>query len=95
VGLADETLQRRAARDVRVRDLSVRETESLVKKLVNPTPDPRPQPTADVHTRAAEEQLRRALGTRVRIARRHRGGRIEVHFSSEEELQRLYEQLSN
>ena len=95
VGLADQALQRRVARDVRVRDLSVRETEALVKKLVTPVAVKDSKLVTDVHTKAAEEQLRRALGTRVRIARRHRGGRIEVHFGSEDELQRIYEQLTN
>ncbi len=95
VGLADQALQRRVARDVRVRDLSVRETEALVKKLVTPVAVKDSKLVTDVHTKAAEEQLRRTLGTRVRIARRHRGGRIEVHFGSEDELQRIYEQLTN
>jgi len=94
VGLADQALQRRVARDVRVRDLSVRETEALVKKLVTPVVVKDAKPVTDVHTKAAEEQLRQALGTRVRIARRRRGGRIEVHFGSEDELQRIYEQLT-
>ena len=94
VGLTDHTMQRRVARDVRARELSVRETEALVKKLVTPRPSSSPDPPKDVHTRAAEDRLRRALGTRVRISRTRRGGKIEVHFNSEEELQRLYEHLT-
>jgi hypothetical protein len=46
-----------------------------------------------VHTRAAEDRLRFALGTPVRIVRKPKGGRIEIDFNSEEELQRLYEQM--
>ena len=49
----------------------------------------------DVHTRAAEDRLRFALGTAVRIVRKGKGGRIEIDFTSEEELQRLYEQMVN
>ena len=94
VGLPDESTQRRVARDVRARDLSVRETEALVKHLLTPRPAPSPPAERDVHTRAAEEQLRLALGTRVRISRARRGGAIEIQFTSEEELQRLYEQLT-
>ena len=94
VGLPDHAAQRRVARDVRARDLSVRETEALVKKLLTPQAAPQAPPPKDVHTQAAEEDLRRALGTRVRISRSRRGGRIEVHFNSEDELQRLYEQLT-
>ena len=52
-------------------------------------------PVADVHTRAAEEKLRMTLGTRVRINRKGKGGRIEIDFGSEDELQRLYEHLTS
>jgi ParB family chromosome partitioning protein len=48
----------------------------------------------DVHTRAAEEKLKIQLGTRVRIIRKGKGGRIEIDFTSEEELIRLYEALT-
>ena len=94
IGLPDPPTQRRIARDIRARDLSVRETEALVKKLLTPQPTTPPSTEKDVHTRAAEEQLRLALGTRVRISRAHRGGTINIQFNSEEELQRLYEQLT-
>ena len=94
VGLPDQSTQRRVARDVRARDLSVRETEALVKKLLTRRPAPTPPAERDVHTRAAEEQLRLTLGTRVRISRARRGGKIEIQFTSEEELQRLYEQIT-
>ena len=52
-----------------------------------------PQP-ADVHTRQAEDRLKLALGTRVRIVRKGEGGSIEIEFVSEDELHRLYEQLT-
>ena len=94
-GLPDQGLQRQAARDIRVRELSVRETEALVKKLVTPVTERKLNPVTDVHTREAEERLRRVLGTRIRIARRRRGGQIEVHFGSEDELQRIFEQLTS
>jgi ParB family chromosome partitioning protein len=91
LALADEAAQLRLARDIVSRQLSVRETEALVKKAASPAA---PQPlAADVHTRAAEDKLRLALGTRVRINRRGKGGRIEIDFLDEDELQRLYERL--
>lgn len=93
LGLPQPAAQRQAAREVITRSLSVRETEALVKKLAAPTPA-RPATAADVHTRAAEDRLRFALGTKVRIVRRGTGGSIEIDFSSESELNRLYEQLT-
>jgi len=93
LALSDEAEQRRMARDVVARGLSVRETESLVKKAGLKV-EPGEPATVDVHTRAAEDRLRLLLGTRVRIVRRGSRGRIEIDFGSEDELIRVYEQLT-
>jgi ParB family transcriptional regulator, chromosome partitioning protein len=93
LGLEHEAAILEAAADIVARRLSVRETEALVKRLIAPPP-PKTGPKTDVHTRAAEQELRLALGAPVRIVRRRKGGRIEVDFKSEDELQRLYELLT-
>jgi ParB family chromosome partitioning protein len=98
VALTSESDQRRLARDVVSRGLSVRETEALVKKEIGAKPGdekskPAP-PKKDVHTRAAEEQMRISLGTPVEIKRKGKGGTIAISFTSENELQRLYEYLT-
>lgn len=95
LSLADEAEQRRIARDVIARNLSVRETESIVRKIsegsaAKATP---PKPV-DVHTRAAEDRLKLLFGTRVRIVRRGSRGRIEIDFASEDELIRIFEQMT-
>ena len=97
LSLGDEAAQRRIARDVIARALSVRETESLVKTIVEstaPREAPAPKPV-DVHTRAAEDRLKLLLGTKVRIVRQGKRGRIEIDFVSEEELIRIFEQLTD
>jgi ParB family chromosome partitioning protein len=96
VALDAEADQRSVARDVIARGLSVRETESLIKKIAeSPAPKPAAEPKpADVHTRAAEDRLRLLFGTRVRIVRRGGSGRIEIDFGSENELIRIFEQLT-
>ena len=83
LALADESAQVRVSREVVAKNLSVRETEAVVKKAAEPE-KPREEPQKDVHTRAAEEKLRFALGTRARIIRRGKGGRIEIDFTSED-----------
>jgi len=99
VALANETDQRRLARDVVARGLSVRETEALVKKEIgDKRGDDKPpaiKPKKDVHTRAAEDQLRMSLGTPVEIRRKGKGGSISIAFTNETELQRLYEYLTD
>jgi hypothetical protein len=47
----------------------------------------------EVNTAAAEEKLTRRLQTKVEIRRRGKGGLLQVHFHSEEELMRLYDLL--
>jgi ParB family chromosome partitioning protein len=99
LALTDPAAQRHASREVISRGLSVRETEGFVKRLQSKEgaaqAAARPAgPQTDVHTRAAEDRLRFALGTKVRIVRRRHGGRIEVEFGSEAELNRIYEQLT-
>jgi ParB family chromosome partitioning protein len=106
LGVADPATQRHAAREVISRALSVRETESLVKDFATPKAaraqkrgsDPEGEAVApaekDVHTRAAEDRMRFALGTKVRIVRRGQSGSIEIDFTSEDELNRLYELLT-
>jgi ParB family chromosome partitioning protein len=96
LAVADEAGQRQVARQVIAQNLSVRETETLVKRLGKPAPAGRSAAAGnDVNTRAAEERLRVNLGTRVRIVRRGKGGKIEVDFTTEDELQRLFERLMN
>jgi ParB family chromosome partitioning protein len=97
VSLAAAADQRRVAREVLTRSLSVRETEAIVKKASAPPAAGEGQAQArkkDVHTRAAEEQLRLALGTPVEIKRRGKGGVVEIAFTGEDELQRIYEHLT-
>jgi len=93
LALPDEAAQRRVGREIVARGLSVRETEALVKKL-SAAPAAAAAPPADVHTRAAEDKLKLKLGTRVRIVRRGARGRIEIDFTSEVELIRLYDTLA-
>jgi ParB family chromosome partitioning protein len=93
LSLPDADAQLRVGRDVVAKQLSVRETEALVKKAVEPERK-KEEPQKDVHTRAAEDRLRFVLGTRVRIIRKRKRGRLEIDFGSEDELQRIYVQLT-
>ena len=75
-------------------DLSVRQTEEFVRRIREPRPTAVREPeSADPDVERVEEDLRRALGTKVRLARSRRGGRIVIDYYSDEELGRLYERL--
>lgn len=89
---ADEQI--RLAREIVRRNLSVRDVEQRVKaKPQKGAAREEKSAPSDPNTRAAEDRLREALGTKVRILRTGERGTIEVSFYSEESLSRLYEIL--
>ena len=91
LSLPDEAAQLRSGREVVAKQLSVRETEALVKKALTP-PRRAKAGKGRPHARRRGPAPLRARHA-VRIVRKGKGGRIEVDFRSEEELHRLYEQL--
>jgi ParB family chromosome partitioning protein len=79
------------------RGLSVRQVEELARRLREQAPGQGRVPLAqraDTETERVEDDLRRALGTKVRLARSRRGGRIIIEWYGDEELERLYERLT-
>jgi ParB family chromosome partitioning protein len=74
------------------RGLNVRQTELLVSGVGGKAS--KPEKRKDVFTRDAEEKLTRIFRTKIEIDRKRRGGSIRIHFSDEEELMRLFEQIS-
>lgn len=94
LALESRDLQLKARQAVIGGDLSVRATELLVKRLkATPAGQRRILSRQAPELARAEEQLRRALATKVRIVRTGRRGRIEVEFYSEEDLDRLVQKI--
>lgn len=101
LGIDDADKQREIARGIIDRNLSVRDTERTVKRVVaggssNPTAASTPSERGgDANIRAAESKLRRRLGTQVHILPNQsgEGGKIEVQYYNDADLQRVYEQL--
>ena len=92
--LPDNPALRRCMREIIVRDLSVRATEAMVKRLTEP--QPRRRKETSTAYQAATTRIEEALGSRVRIEPRARGkrGKIVIEYFSPDELDRLIEQLS-
>lgn len=96
--------QRRAARQIIEKQLSVRETERLLRQIrgeggrrkaqAEPTA---PARSKDPNVRLAETKLMRVLGTNVRIIFNSdgRSGKIELEFYNSDDLDRLFERLMN
>lgn len=101
LGLGDDEAIKKASAQVIERGLSVRETEKLVRKAKGGTkPNGKAdakegeEPPASPQVRSLEEQLQRALGTRVKLLDKGGGkGRIEIEFFNHEELDRLLARL--
>ncbi len=91
LALAQPDEQRRIWEEVLKRGLNVRQTEETVRRLVAGPRPKRPDTSSSPETRALEERFRETLGTKVQLFRSKRGGRIIIHFYSEEDLQALYD----
>jgi ParB family chromosome partitioning protein len=100
LSLDSENQQIMLAREITTRNLSVRETEQLVKKSQATSRGlDRREPTLTTKTAesanilAAESKLSRKLGAPVKIRLARTGGTVEIKFSSTEELARLFDAL--
>src|SRR5262249_13891181 len=84
MALSPEELQIKAAEQILHHNLSVRQTEELARRWLEKPPAATTPAAApeDPNTVAAEERLRRQLGTKVKIKRSGAGGRIEIEFYS-------------
>lgn len=79
-------------------DLSVRQTEQLVKNLLaDKKPKPKPRKMLPPELAAVEDEFRHRLGTRVSIetSGRGKGGKVVIHYYSDEDLQAIYETIVN
>jgi ParB family transcriptional regulator, chromosome partitioning protein len=95
--LAAETAAARLALLDRVvaEGLSVRQAEALARQPAPEEAEPAPRPAAppDPDVARLEDAFRQALGTKVQLVRGRRGGRLVIHFFSDDELQGLYEAI--
>ena len=97
----DVSAQRQVARAIIEFNLSVRETEKMIRKLQGqPTvtvENKEVKPEKDPNVRAAEDKLRQALGTQVKIspAGKNGAGKIEIEYYNVDDLDRIYQRLYN
>lgn len=91
----DEAQRLRVLERVLADHLSVRETEALARRMNAAPTHQTAEAQADPDVERLEDAFRQALGTRVRLVRGRRGGRLVISFFSDEELQGLYEAIVN
>ena len=96
VPVEDEETQYALANEVVEKQLSVRETEKLVKQAGRKKPERKSkvEPDYSIFFREYEDKMKEILGTKVHINRRDKNkGRIEIDYYSQNELERIMELL--
>jgi ParB family transcriptional regulator, chromosome partitioning protein len=88
--ISSAELQRAVLSIVLERQLSVRQTEELVRRKRSEGGAPRAHRALSPDLQDLEAQLRGLLATKVGIVRTRRGGRLVIDFFSDEELDRIY-----
>ena len=89
LSLPSDKTQDEAANTILHRHLSVRQTEDLVKRIKSSPALRKPKLAIGPEVTALEDQLRRVLGTQVRVQVHGKRGKIEIEFHSLDELDRL------
>ncbi len=93
LGLPDRAHQVDLWKTILKNGLSVRQVEKLVQRASKPKSAAKKKvsPTAPYAVREAEDKLRRIFGTQVKILLQGKGGKIELEFYSDNDLERLLE----
>ena len=92
LAISDKEKQETVAMRVFDEKLSVRETESLVKRILNPQKEKKQKTTTaeDAIYESLEEKMKGIMGTRVLIHRKKNDkGKIEIEYYSKDELERI------
>jgi len=93
LALESHELMEKAREEILRRHLSVRETENLVKRLKSKR-TARPKPALGPEITSVVDSLKRRFMTRVAIRQSGKGGKIEISYSTSDELTRIIDILT-
>lgn len=92
--LKSEALMEKTAENVVKNQLSVRQTESLVKKLLEPEKEePQEDPKEIDYVAEAAKELTKHIGRKVTISRGRKKGSLTLEFYGDDDLQQLLTML--
>ena len=96
IGIEDGDQQYQVAQKIFDEQMSVRETEKLMKNLNRPEKPEKQKPQNDFVYRDIEEKMNKIMGTKVVIKNReHDKGKIEIEYYSQERIYDLLKQIKN
>ena len=97
LAIEDSEIQIMAATKVFDEKLSVRETEKMVKEILNPALEKQEKPVDEAQNlvyQQLEEKIKQIIGSKVEIHRKNNDkGKIEIEYYSKDELERIVELL--
>jgi ParB family chromosome partitioning protein len=94
LSVPDEAIRMKLARRIVDDELSVREAENLARLFAAGQTERAPRPVTPKSFKVVARQLRRRLGTNVRVKLTKDRGKIEIDFQGEEDLDRIFQLLS-
>ncbi len=98
LALQDPEEMERAAQRIADNSLSVRQTESLVQELIDPSRKakkaPKPPAPVDANVRDAQERLQRTLGLKVTIEDHNGRGKVVIEYARLEDFDALMERFA-
>lgn len=95
LGIKDKEDQIQLAERIIATGLNVRETESEVKKSKSKKKSSKAKTPGDPHLSDIEDEFMRVLGTKVKLIKGSQISKIEIEFYDEEDLERIYEIITN
>ncbi|TLM78878.1 MAG: ParB/RepB/Spo0J family partition protein [Actinobacteria bacterium] len=95
LSVPDDARRISMAQKVADRGLSVREAESLARLLAAGQAERAPRAPQPKSFKVVARQLRKVLGTAVRVRQNDKKGKIEIDFHGEEDLERLFSLLTS
>lgn len=93
LGLTNPQAQTAVLQIIIKNDLSVRQTEELVKKYSGEKAPSKTKPETPADVKEIEDRLREHLGTRVTINHRKKGGSLVIYYYSNEELNSVLDSI--
>ncbi len=93
LSLKDSSLHSKIAKDIIKRELSVRDTERLIREMSEKRQEKKAPRKKDSHIIALEESLMNSLGTKVSLKGNDKKGKIEIEYYGLDDLDRILEIL--
>ena len=94
IPLPSEELQKEAAQKIMEQQLSVRQTEALIKRMLKPQTEPEPESILRVdYYKECEKSLSKRLGRGVHIQPGKKKGIFQLEYYGQEDLQQLMDAL--